>query len=204
MLREILAFFNLEPIRSRMNRDLRDMREKTSGWHQELAPWDHEEMTLLAANVVNGYPKKWSFKSKRIRGVFTSIYHEPLIVFNIRQYNKKNHLYRAANNKDEYVYRVKPSHIDVYYNGMMVAKIKNNQMFGNGGRRKIGRREIIHSPEVSIIIGEKEIGYLNATPTNRGFLPRVLTILQTPSPDEEVLFLTFVYLEMLRKLIKNK
>ncbi|HKK78132.1 MAG TPA: hypothetical protein VJ933_00830 [Phaeodactylibacter sp.] len=72
---------DFRPSRKRMLKDLEQMKQEMDAWVEELVPLTGEELDTFSFNQ----EKRWS-KKRKARGVFTTIYHEPVLAYSYRAY----------------------------------------------------------------------------------------------------------------------
>ena len=75
---------NYNPGRKKIQKDLKVLKADLKPLVSDLVPWTEEEMEQLSLNMV----KKKSSKNitKTVKGIFTTIYHEPMIAWAYRKY----------------------------------------------------------------------------------------------------------------------
>lgn len=81
------ALSNLPPGEKKMFKDLEELRMEMQDWigGRELVPLKREEMDAFSLNQVEQSFKKRS--GKKGRGIFTTIYHEPVMAYSFREYS---------------------------------------------------------------------------------------------------------------------
>lgn len=165
MIRTILEFLNLEPVRNRMLRDAELLRKDIYPWIQELVTWDDEERALTSYHIQEQHPKRWARNAKIVRCKVTSIYHEPLLIFARRKYAGNKSLILIRNSRDEYLYQVRGSQVEVVFNGTLSAMIEGNKLYSLKPRRVLASQETPHPPYPSVVVGKDEIAQLYLQPT---------------------------------------
>jgi len=101
------ALVNYHPSKRKVQSDLRKIQEEIQPWINELIPWKADELNLLSLNQINRAYKKGIVTT--MKGVFTSIYQEPMVVYSYRRYFSPDEdavLY-ARTSHHEFIYRFK-------------------------------------------------------------------------------------------------
>ena len=70
---------NYNPGRNKVQADLKQIRAELAPLVADLVPWSEEEMEQLSLNQVHRANKKGV--AKTAKGVFTTVYHEPVIAW---------------------------------------------------------------------------------------------------------------------------
>lgn len=204
MLRTILEFFNLEPVRNRMKRDAENLRKEITPWIGELVEWDDEERALVSYNISEQHPKRWADKAKVVRCKVTTIYHEPLLLFARRRYNRQKALVLVRNSRDEYLYQIRGEAIEVVYNGSLSAVIEKDSLYSLRPRRLLAAKQTPHPPYPSILVGKEEIAQLiPPSDTSSGYVSRAFSFIKDPEGDAEILFLTLAYWDMSQRILPS-
>jgi predicted PurR-regulated permease PerM len=96
-------FEGFRSVTFRLRNDLRSLQPELKSWANEhLIKWDRNEMELLSLRQHRQIKK--SFGHKIHRGVFQSIYHEPLIVYIQKIYRPEEAVLIARNSEHEFAY----------------------------------------------------------------------------------------------------
>ncbi len=197
---------NFQPGKSKVHSDLRKMRDDIQEWTNQLVPWDKEEMSLLSLRQVN--QKITRGLNKTAKGIFTSIYHEPLLVYSYKKYISTglNAVLYARTSKHEFAYRFQKKKIDINVNNQYVGVLKENGGLYGGRRNRLLAR-INRDDELKlhpIIIGEKEVAsVVNALKTEK-HNPRAFQFLAPMAAEEEKVFLALAVLEMVTDSLKEE
>lgn len=197
---------NFQPGNNRVLEDLKKMKAEIADWTGALVDWNQEEMELLSLRQVNQKIKKGI--GKTAKGVFTSIYHEPLIAYNYRQYlggKGKNAILYARTSKDEFAYRIKPKSVLINVNNEYLGELKENGGL-YGGRRKRLMARINRDDELQlnpIIVGEKEVASVANPSRSNKFNPRAFEFLTPMKAEEEKVFMSLAILEMVNDSIRH-
>ena len=122
---------NFNPGRKRIQHDLDQFKAELQPFVAELAPWSKEEMHQLSFNLINKTTKKQI--TTTTKGVFTTIYHEPVIAFAYRKYvsPKENALLYARTSDREFIYRIKNDEVELVIDNVLVGKIDSRGILTN-------------------------------------------------------------------------
>ncbi|MEM9991834.1 MAG: hypothetical protein AAF738_08725, partial [Bacteroidota bacterium] len=91
VVRNILK--NRAPNRKKLQEDIKQMRAEIKPWLQQLAPIDEDGLGLFSLNQVNQILKKGINKSAK--GMYVSIYQEPILAYTYKEYLGNNALLYA-------------------------------------------------------------------------------------------------------------
>ena len=176
----------LEKIRTRL-------RAQAAG---ALVPWDAEMIGLLSLNQTN--VKKPGWWDSFLEGVFTSIYHEPVVSY-AGQISGKTAVFIARTSAKEFIFRQKEKETEiwinnqpfgVYISGVLLAAGKSSQMLA----RLEPNAEEAQWP---VMIGDKAAAAITnpARIASAGPNPRALTMLRKVNIEEEdaLLALTLMF-----------
>ena len=197
------ALIHWQPGKGKIRSDLRKMKNEITPWIKELVPWNKEELELLSSSRVNEKVKKGMVTTAK--GVFASVYHEPLIAYSYKKYisSKDNSVLYARTSNHEFVYRTKKGKTELFIDNQKIGVI-NNQGLLYGGRRNRLLARINKSKdtlELPIIIGDKEKGTLMKASTD-AINPRAFQFVGEMKPQEEAVFLSLAILEMVKTSIE--
>ncbi len=197
---------NFQPGKNRILTDFRAMRDEIKEWSDQLVPWSKEEMSLLSLRQVNQKIKRGM--KKTAKGVFTSIYHEPLIAYSYRKYiaSKENAILYARTSKNEYAYRINKKGIDVNIDGQYAGVLKDNGGFYGGRRNRLLAR-INRDDELKlhpIVVGEREVASVQNPLKTEKHNPRAFQFIQPMESKEEKMFMALAILEMVQESLKEE
>ena len=197
---------NFQPGKSRVLADFRKMRDEIKEWSDQLVPWSREEMSLLSLRQVNQKIKRGM--TKTAQGIFTSIYHEPLVVYSYRRYiaSKENAILYARTSKNEFAYRINKKGIDVNIDGQYAGVLKDNGGLYGGRRNRLLAR-INRDDELKlhpIVVGDKEVASVQNPNKTDKHNPRAFQFLQPMENKEEKMFMALAILEMVQESLKEE
>ena len=190
---------NYKPNKKRIQKDLKLLKVELATLALELVPWTEEEMGLLS---FNSEAKKVSKGMDNVKkGVFTTIYHEPVIAWVHKSYlsSKENTLTFARTSHHEFTYRKKNDLTDVVVDLNLLGQIRSDgvlyEMKGGKALAYIKKSEGgLGNP---IWVGNKEVGRMAKVDNSKVANPRVFQIIGQMDPEEEVKFLALVINEII-------
>jgi hypothetical protein len=192
---------NYKPGRKKIQNDLEQIKAGLKPLVKDLVPWSREEMEQLSLNQVNKSKKKGVVKT--VQGVFTTIYHEPVIVYSYRKYVSptENALIYARTSKHELVYRVKNDQVEVVINNQLVG-IVNAQGALTDRKGKNLLAQITRSGQELLLpvrVGRKDVGSVVNPKHAKKVNPRAFEFIRPMQEEEEALFLSLSVLELIRQ-----
>jgi len=192
---------NYKPGRNKIQKDLAQIKAGLQPLVNDLVPWSREEMEQLSLNQVNKSNKKGVVKT--VQGVFTTIYHEPVIVYSYRKYVSptENALIYARTSKHELIYRVKNDQVEVVINNQLVGTINAGGVL-TGFKGKNLLAQITRSGQELLLpvrVGGKEVGSVVNPRHAKRVNPRAFEFIGPMQEDEEALFLSLSVLELIRQ-----
>ena len=197
---------NFQPGKNKVLSDLRKMRDDIQEWTKQLVPWDKEEMGLLSLRQVN--QKITRGLNKTAKGIFTSIYHEPLLVYSYKKYLSTglNAVLYARTSKHEFAYRFQKKKVDINVNNQYIGALKENGGLYGGRKNRLLAR-INRDDELKlhpIVIGEKEVASVVNTLKTEKHNPRAFQFVTPMKEEEEKIFLALAVLEMVTDSLKEE
>ncbi len=192
---------NFKPGRNKIQKDLQQFRAELQPWIADLVPWSREEMEQLSLNQVNRTVRKGIATVGK--GVFTTIYHEPVIAWMYKKYlgSKENALLYARTSNSEFIYRIKEDGVELVVDNELIGKIGNNGiLYNQKGNKQLAQintqSEELYLP---VRINERRVGGLThgKTPDNEN--PRAFQFLADMTKEEEKIFMALSILEIARK-----
>ncbi len=196
----IRSIVNAAPTQRRVQEDIEEMKEETEEWRNGLFPWvGADELELLSLN----HESKWYKQSfgKALKGVYYSIYNEPMIVFGYKSYlrGKVNTLIWATTKKHVFVYRGSKKKTDFFINGEAVGFItREGLMYGGSRNRLLGRCNSFSEEHDSVVIWDKEVAHLLKQTQKERVNPRVFEVLEKLGKKEKLLLIALGFLTILQ------
>lgn len=169
--------------------------------HQSLAgtliPWDHETLSLLSLN--RSIVKKPGFFNNTTEGVFTTIFHEPVLAY-VSQKSGANSVSIARTADREFIYREKGRETEIWLNSQPFGVFVDGALLAAGrGGRLLARLEDANSDlQLPVLIGNSVAASIANPARVSSPNPRVLTLLRELNPEEENALLALTILKMTR------
>ncbi|MEN0047321.1 MAG: hypothetical protein AAF806_09710 [Bacteroidota bacterium] len=201
MLRTI--FKNLSPNDNKIQADIKDMRTEIAPYVEDLVPLESEELELMSLNQLNQSLKKGM--TTTAKGVFTSIYQEPLVAYSYKKYiGNNNALLYARTATKEIVYRFTKKGVKVAINQKYYGTIKQGKLYGENNKQLLA--QVNTRPMdlmLPVMVGNKEVGMLNSPKqAAKSPQPRAFQFVNNSiTEEEETAFLTLAVLELVEKSI---
>lgn len=192
---------NYKPGRTKIQGDLKQIKAELQPWVSDLVPWSAEEMEQLSLNQVNRATKKGVVKTSK--GVFTTIYHEPVIAWAYRKYvgQKENGLLYARTSNKEFVYRLKNGEVEMVIGDQLVGILnERGSLYNHKGDQQLA--QINRQSEgllLPVKVKEKLVGGLANPARKQQSNARAFQNLSKMENEEEELFLSLSILEMVRR-----
>ncbi|MEM0993910.1 MAG: hypothetical protein AAF847_08120 [Bacteroidota bacterium] len=196
-------FLNWNPSDSKIQEDIRQMRAEIEPFAADLVPLDSKELELFSLNQLNQTLSK--SMTTTAKGVYTSIYQEPLVAYSYKKYFGENALLYARTATREIVYRISKKGIKVAINQNYYGTIKQGVLYGRDTKKALAQVNA-RTPELMlpVIVGEKEVGLLNAPNVADTPQPRAFRYVSNELNEaEEQAFLTLAILELVQKQVEE-
>lgn len=194
---------NYSPGRRKIQKDLAALKKELAPLISDLVPLEKEELEQLSFN-----PKGKNTKSgvvKTTKGVFTTVYHEPLIAWVYRKYvsNKENTLIYAKTNQLEFVYRTKKEMTEVVINDKFIGVIDKAGYLRQAKGKKPFAQIFTEKRDTyfPVFINGKEFGGVTDLATSDQMNPRAFQLLGPMDKQEELLFLALSIQAMVKMSI---
>ncbi|MCR9289447.1 hypothetical protein OAF63_03420 [Saprospiraceae bacterium] len=197
-------FGNFSPRRGKVQNDLKKIKTELQPWLTDLVPFEEKDIELLSLNQIKNTSKKGIVKTAK--GIFTSIYHEPMVAYGYKKYvaSGTNALLYAKTTDHEFIYRINNDEVEIVIDDHLAGIMKKDGKFYGAKSNKLlaqvnqGSEDLL----LPVIVKGKEIGSIvnpaKASKTN----PRALEYVGNLDKDEETLFLSFAVLEMVQRNFK--
>lgn len=179
----------LEKLRARLQRQIAGNR---------LVAWDHEMLGLLSLN--RSVLKKPGFFDPTAEGVFTTIFHEPVLAY-ASQKSGADSVTVARTSDREFIYRQKGRETEIWLNGQPFGVFVDGALLAAGrGSRLLAQLDLSASAEAQlpVLIGNATAGAISNPSRSTSPNPRALTLLRELGPEEENALLALTILQMTR------
>lgn len=194
---------NYSPGRRKIQKDLKALQAMLKPLTVDLVPWSREEMEQLSFNLAKSKSSKRVVRTQS--GVFTTIYHEPLVAWVYRRYvsSKENAVIIAKTSHREFTYRIKKGQTDVALDGEIIGQINDSGALTTSKGRKVLGSIARADNEIRFPINAlgREVGGVTNVKRSDQTNPRAFSLMGEMSPDEESVFLALALIEMVRTRI---
>jgi len=190
--------FKMTISKSQLRRDIDGLRKDTALLKDMLIPFNAEEMELLSLKQSN-VSKKKGF-SKVSKGIFNTIYFEPLISYGIKTYSNRQKLILISSTSDEFVYLSNDSIMHVYMNGTEAGVLTADGKFYNIKKKllaAIDGNDQLH--EHTVWINGKDMGYISNPRYVSKSIPRAFNLLKEMTIDERNIFLCLTLINLVEE-----
>lgn len=192
---------NYKPGKHRIQADLAKIKAEMQPIASQLIPWTKEELEQLSLNVINKERKKGMVYEAK--GVFTTIYHEPVIAWYYRRYKdkKENSLLYVRTSNHEIIYRTKGDETEVVVNDQFAGWISADGKLYDFPKKRILAQIVPATGDMSmpVLINEKPVGALvNVTQAPKKVHQRALDMVGNMQEEEENMFLALTLLELVK------
>jgi hypothetical protein len=193
----ILDFFR--PGDARVRKDLEELKDGITDWVTELIPLRSGE----DLDIFSYHQSKFSDKGRRRRrakGVFTSIYHEPMVAWSFRAYSGGQAILFVRTAHQAFSYRFRKDRIDIAISNGFVGRLSKEGVLTDTRQKRVyGRYQQIRSREyIPIQIGQEEVGSIIIPDDPDHPIQRAFAFLSSLTEDERDLFLALSILYMIR------
>lgn len=202
-----LVAANMAPRKSKRAAEVKRLAADMNQWVDSLVPLDREELELFSL----GQDKQVLRKGVRTeaKGVFTTIYHEPVLAYSYRKFLGKrgDDVLYARTADHEYVFWKNKGQVSLEIDGQDVGTIKSDGgLYGRRTGKELARLEQRPVQQyLPIKVGDREVGSLSTkSSSTRGLHDRALEFLKPDMSDkEEQLFLAIVVRELVRRTVEE-
>jgi hypothetical protein len=161
-------------------------------------------MEKLSLNQLNNKIKKGLQRSGK--GIFTSIYHEPMIAYAFKKYSGKGQaLVYARTSHREYAFRINGDNVDVWMDDKPLGKLKSDgTLLGAKTMKPIAR---LGQPEESralpIVVNDRNLATLSLPGEEKTLNPRAFELLNQMDKNEEAVLLSLAIFKMVKPEIEK-
>lgn len=200
-------FANFAPGSRKLQQDLDKMKEDMDKWAGELVPLTREEVELFSFNQEKHVVRK-SF-GKTAKGIFTSIYHEPVMAYSYKEYMGpgKNALLYVRTGGQEFVYRISKKGIDVLVDREKVGTLKENGvLYNQRGNRMLAQINREAGEFLPVLVNDREVA--NVARLKKGESSKLgqrafQFVKEDMSKEEKDVFLSLAVLEVVEQSISR-
>lgn len=190
--------FKMTISKSQLLKDVDTLRKDISDLKEMLIPFNSDEIELLSLNQSN-VSKKKRFSSV-IKGIFNTIYYEPLIAYSIKSYSNNQKLILICSTTDEFVYLTKGNMTHVFMNDTEAGILTPEGKFYNIKNKLlalIDGNDQLQSH--TVWIQGKDMGYINNPRFASKSIPRAYNLLKTMNIEEQNIFLCLTLVNLVEE-----
>ena len=201
------VFRNFQPGSKKIQADLKKMKEEIDALSAELVPLDTEELEAVSYSQTDQALKKRF--TTTARGIFTTIYHEPVIAYNYKRYSGTNiqALIFAETKDHQYAFLVRKKGVQVVIDKNLVGTFKDNTLYGTRRNQVLARLQKGPEDLISVMIGKREVASMMPKTENQpaALGQRAFSFVKPDIQAEEIrLFLAVAILYMVEKVVPSK
>lgn len=199
---------HVSPNYKRIKADLLEMQADMEKWQKnELVPIGKEELELFSLHQLNQTIKKGF--TLRAKGVFTTIYHEPVLAYSYKRYisSGTNALLYARTATHHYAYWIRNKEIQILIDNKLVGALTKDGVLYNERKRMIARINRNQPELASVIVNDREVASVVKTEAQKGaaLSPRAFQFVKSDiTEEEEKLFLALATLELVQRSVPKK
>ena len=194
--------FKMTISKSQLLRDIDTLRNEISDLKKMLIPFNGEEMELLSLNQSN-VSKRKRF-SKVTKGIFNTIYYEPLIAYGIKNYSNNQKLILICSTTDEFVYLFKGNTTHVFMNDTEAGVLTSDGKFYSIKNKLLALIDGADQLQSHTVwIQGKDMGYINNPRFVSKSIPRAYNLLKTMSQEEQNIFLCLTLVNLVEEAQLN-
>jgi len=194
---EYLSFGN-----NRLEKEKEYLIKEAAELSNELIPYSKADADLLSFGTINK-----SNKGDSLKGVFVSIYDEPMVAFAMKEYksNKLRQMMVVNTANHKLLYIKTPKSIKCYFNDQQIGFLTEDYKFYNMKKRLAGR--LNHGGKgsySSVIYKDTELGLINDLAFDSPFSKRVFDIINDKlSAEGEIILISMSFYFLVDKLSKS-
>ncbi len=206
MLSRVLR--NFQPGNKKIMADLADIQSDMDKWAGELVPLTNEEIELFSFRQTNQSSKRGM--TPTAHGVYTTIYHEPVLAYSYKQYAGKGRhaLLYVRTAEHDYSYWMRPGGVQVVIDDQLVGTLKENGILYDAKKqRPLARINRGADELMPILIRDREVGSLvRPTPeAAKEASPRAFQFVKSDlNPEERSLLIALAAYELGHPAIEKK
>lgn len=191
-------FTNFRPSKNKIQEDIRQMRAEIEPFVNQLVPLDNEELELFSLNQLNQSLKKGI--TTQLKGIYTSIYQEPLVAYSYKKYLGGYALLYARTATREIIYKISKKETKVAVNQNYYGTVRNGALYGKNKRQALAQvNRNSNELALPILVENQEIAMLNPLSINNTPQPRAFRYVKDNiNEEQEQAFMTLAILEMVR------
>jgi hypothetical protein len=196
---------NMAPSNKRKRLEVQRMKDDMDKWMTQLVPIDKEELETFSLGQDKQVIRRGI--TTTAKGIFTTIYHEPVLAYSYRQYlgnqEKPNAILYARTAEHEYVYWLKKGKATLFIDDQEVGQISpEGTLLGKRTGKKIAQLSKDAPKMLPVTVGGREVGSLTKKDASgkKGLYERAFEFMEEDlNPKEEQLFLALAIQELVAR-----
>lgn len=199
---------NFQPGNRKIQADLREMKADMDKWSGDLVPLTREEMELFSLRQTEQSVRKRV--TTTAKGVFTSIYHEPVLAYSYKQYAGKGRhaLLYARTRNHEFAFWVRPKGVQVVIDNELAGTLKENGVLYDPHQKKMLARLNRETPEMlPVLVNDREVASLTKAlpPAEKDIGVRAFQFVKEDlSQEEHNLLMALATFELVERTLKKE
>lgn len=192
----------LNPLAARITRDMASMRNDLAPWKEKLVPIMPGEWDLLSSQYVSQSGRRR--KGGPLKGLFSSIYQEPVIAWSYREYQDKNNsaLLAARTCKQEYLYKRSGKEVEVVIGPYRVGTlISDGRLISSRKKELLAQLGKGNGTYIPVLVYGREVGAIALPSDTPVPMPRAFAFVLDMAENEMELFLSLAIYELVRQKI---
>ena len=192
------------PGRKRREEEFKNLKAEIADWFPELIAWNKDELEMLSLNQINN--KKSGTLRPTGKGIFTSVYSEPMIAYAYKQLQGKKgqSLVYAKTANHEYGLNMKSRETDIWMDGIPLGSLKSTGAFIDPNGQEIARiKKSNDQKSLPVFIKDREIASLIHPDQLKDVNPRTFELVQQMSKEEEAVIVALAINQMVKSEIRQ-
>jgi hypothetical protein len=198
---KILDYFSFG--KNRVAQEKENLTELVHNLSGDLIPWSKKDAELLSFGTI----EKKIYKGDSAKGIFVSIYDEPMMAFATKEFNraKLTKMTIAHTKNHKFFYLDTPKAIQCYFNDQQIGFMKEDYMFYSMKKRLAGRiNSGGHDSYSTVIYKDAELGLINPLSFDSPFSKRVFDLINDKLTTEgEIILMCLTFYYLIDKLSKS-
>ncbi len=188
--------------KNRVAKEKENLLELVHSMSSALIPWSRKDAELLSFGVSD----KKIYKGDSSKGIFISIYDEPIMAFATKEFNRAKlvKMVMAHTRNHKFFYMETPKSVQCYFNDQQIGFLKDDYLFYSMKKRLAGRiNSGGHDSYSSVVYKDAELGLINPLAFDSPFHKRVFELVNDKLTTEgEIILMCMTFYYLIDKLTK--